>query len=851
MQYTDFQNLPSSEKITLAILSASKRLMGWTLHSGSVYKIENFAYAVIEALEDSGNAYTATTSIGACTASKFYLDRSAQTLYLRTTGSDNPNGRFIAATFNLYFANVPIALPHDLSSGFDVMWEPLIKATSQFGVAIDTINQTSEAIEGTGTLTLYNDFDFWPQNFDKLSFENQSCLLYSYHRDLAPSDARYIFKGSIESRTYAPDAITFQLKDQFAELRNSMILPTIAALGARTGTDLALASQRTIFGRAYGHVPTNIDQVLDGYPVTGTVSLDVSGSVLTGSGTAFLTELSPNDQLILNGTSYSVATVTSDTSLTVSNPYEGTTGLVSASTTVIPDQPKRNMNRIFNLAGHALREPITTIQSHPSTVITLFVDSTRDISDGDTIYIGALGSGETAVVETVIGTNYIRLSTSLATVPADGTAVRRPAVQNVRIGQVPLAYYDDYTLNASTATLTLRSTAESNSAPIYQLNHTITMTIGSRIVTGTGFQAIIKAGYMIGVVDSASFFEVLSVDSDTQLSLRTASTINRSAFTGRYQSLIYDPSSPTLSLDILGRTDDGTTSGVLVNTAPAISRLLLEDAGLSADLDTDSFTAAEDIAYQEIGMVIPATFGDTTIPIYRDVLNRVNKSVFGTLVQNADFQFAYEVLQPNKPTTAPRFRESDIISFSLNSTAQNVVKTVIVEYRPQEYDYTTGVSSVSTQQSTSDNAQYLIGTDISKTISSYLSRQMDADILAARWSFLLSRSTSRLDFVTKLQGATLQVGDIVEIEHRKFYERLGTSLKRKVLLVESVLRDGLTVKISATDLSSTLNSVAAINDFTPIYSLASDDQLMYGGYITDQYGLIDNNPDSFATNLIW
>lgn len=101
MQFSDYKNMPASEKITLAILMASKRLMGWSLHSGSIYKIENFTFAVIESIEDSGTVYTPVSSIGSVTASKYFLDRATQTLYIRTTGSDNPNSRFIAATMRL------------------------------------------------------------------------------------------------------------------------------------------------------------------------------------------------------------------------------------------------------------------------------------------------------------------------------------------------------------------------------------------------------------------------------------------------------------------------------------------------------------------------------------------------------------------------------------------------------------------------------------------------------------------------------------------------------------------------------------------------------------------------------
>ncbi len=849
MQYSEFQNMPSSEKITLAFLQASKRLMGWELHSGSIYKITNFTHPVVVAVEDSGTGYTSVGSVGALVASSYYLDRTNHVLYVHATGSANPNSRIIVVTVKFFYANVPVVLPHDLDEGFDVFFEPLVASTSEFGVEIDTIAQSSEAIEGSGSLTLCNDLEFWPANFDKLSFENQRCSLYSYNRNLEPSDAALIFKGRVERKTYAKDKITFQLKDQLAELRAPVSLETIGSLELRSGDDLANAKQRMILGRVFGNVPTNVDQVLDGYPLTGTISISFGTTSVTGLGTAFLSELSPNDEIVLDGETYAIASISSNTALELSQEYEGDTALSGASVTFVPEEPKRFINRVFKVAGHALREPVTLTEGG-SNIQTLYVNDTTDIYPGDDLYVGELGFGEVVKADIVSGTNYIRLATSLATVPPVGTSVRRPAIQNVRIDDVALVYYRDYTFDASTAVLTLNETAEANAGPVFQMNSSVTFTNTSRAVTGTGFQGVIKPGNMIGLVENAVFFEVLSVDSDTAITLRTPATFTDTD-TGRYKPFVYSHGDTVLSLDVLGRTDDGTTSGVLLKTAPSITRALIEDAGLSDDVDEDSFDAAEEIAYQHIGIVVPVTFDDSKAPTYREVLNDVNKSVFGSLIQNSLFQLGYEVLQPQKPTAATKFSESDILSFSLTSVADNAVKTVFLEYLPKEHDYVSGDRLVTTIESSSDNATYILRTERTKTITTNLVSATDADIISKRWSFLLSSATGRLQFTTKLQGSTLQIGDIIEIEHRKFYQRYGGTSGRKLLLVESVKRNGLTVHIEATDFSNTFNRVASINELSNEYGDATESEKLYGGYISDQYGLIDNDAESFETNLIW
>jgi putative tail protein len=846
MNFSDYQNQTSSEKIVLATLDASKRLMGWTLHSGSIYKLTNITYSVIESLEDSGSAYTEVASIVAVTASKFYLDRDAQTLYIRTTGSDNPNSRFIVGTFKLFFSNVPLTLPHDLDSGREVYWEPLIKKNSSFGVEIDTIQQTSEAIEGKGSLTLHNDQDFWPANFDKLIFENNSCSVYSYSRDLAPTEAQLIFRGRVETRTYSTDSINFTLNDLLSALKNPVALSTISDLGERNSPSLDLAFQRMIFGRVFGFRPTNIDEVIDSYPITGTISVTQGSASITGSGTSFYSELSPDDELIISGVKYTVGTVSSNTAAALTSVYESNndSGL---SVGVIPQNPKRWTNRVWKIAGHALREPVTMILSG-STVSRLRVVSTDCMFDGDQIYVGTLGSGELVTIDKVVNSQLLKLSTSLASVPEVNAEVRRPCVQNVRLGDLDLRYYRDYTVDATAATLTLLDTAEANASALRQMPTNLSFTNASRTVTGTGLDSIFAPGYMVGRVGQADMFQVHSV-SETSLTLTTTSTYGGSS-AGLYKSFIFNDDT-VLTCDVLGRTDDGLSSGQLLRNAPEIVEKLLIDLGLEDVIDSDSFTEAKCLAGQDIGMLIPAQFNINKAPIYRDVINLINKSVLGSLVQTNAFQLSYLVIQPHKSAGLLKLTEPDILDFSLSADSQNMIKTAKVEYRTKEYDYLTTEPSISTAQQTSDHSNYVLRTDKEKIFTSYLVEESDAQILANRWSMLLERSSGSISLRTKLQGAHLEVGDIIDIEHSKLFVRFGGTDRRRIVMVEKITKNGKEVAIEAVDLSNSFNRIAHITNETTEYASASDEQKLYGGYITDEFGMIDNDPETFGQNIIF
>lgn len=165
MTYSDYQAQISSQKIVLATVNAAKRLMGWELHSGSIYKITSFNFPVIVSIKDSATALTEVSDLASVVAGTFFHDRDNSILYLETSDSANPNSKFMVMVFKNFYSNVPVHAPNDLSTGFEVEWLPIIKASSAFGVELDNQEQLGLAIEGSGSLTFFNDRDYWDGNF--------------------------------------------------------------------------------------------------------------------------------------------------------------------------------------------------------------------------------------------------------------------------------------------------------------------------------------------------------------------------------------------------------------------------------------------------------------------------------------------------------------------------------------------------------------------------------------------------------------------------------------------------------------------------------------------------------------
>jgi hypothetical protein len=850
--YADYKTQAASEKITLATLNASNRLMGWTLSSGSVYAIV-FTQPVIVSLSQAGVPLTQAASQATVIAGSYYLDQNAQVLYAWLADSTHPNASFVSVVVKLFYASAPVTLANDLASGFQVYWEPQIKSTSQFGVAIDVVNQASEAIEGTGSLTLHNDQAFWSANYDKLFFDNQKVTIYSWNRDLPANQAKILFNGLVLSKTYSPTDITFQLSDLLSQLRIPVPLSLVGPITAQTPPDVQKVYRRMIFGRVDGHRPVNVDQSITGlgYPLSGTIAINNGAVAVTGTGTTFLSSLSPADVIYLGGNKYTIATVVSDTSLTISQPLS-TVNILSQSLNVEPALPKRYNNRIWKVAGHALRQPTMTIVGS-STIQRLTVSSTVDIIPGDEIYIGTLGSGEIATVASVLGFKTLVLTGSLSAIYPLGTQITRPAIQNVRLNDLKLVYYTDFTTDATNATLTLSPLAEANRSQLKQLGMTLSFTSASRIVqvttSGASLQGIVKPGDMIGT--NQTYQEILSVDSPTQVTLRSPWPLTTTG-QGQYKTYTFDQSKDVLTCSCLGRTDDGTSTGNLLGTAPLVVKQLLTDMGLAASLNTASFVDTQAIAYQPIGFVIPARFNDTTVPTYTKLINQVNTSVLGTLIQDDNFLLKHSVLRPQKnQASATYFTESDILALKVASTNVNSVRNVYITFGNKEYDYLVSAASIQTSSRDSDVVHYLMNSSSAKTIATVLYSTTDAQVYANRWGFLLENATSIISITTKLQAIDLEVNSIIDIDDRKLYTRLGGASTRKICAVQKITKSGTDVTIEAVDLGNCFNRAAAINDITTSFSNTSESLRIYGGFITDPYGMQANDPTTFGSNLIW
>lgn len=845
--FDQFKNAASSEKVGLVIMEAATRLAGWAVHSGSVYVFTGFTHQVITSITQDGTALVEVSSIASVTAGKYYYDRSIGSIYVRTSDSSAPDGKFMTAIFRMFFSNIPVTAPHDLATGFDVYWLPLVTDQSAFTYEIESANAfLGVSVSNTSEIKLINDRTFWDSLYDSVSFESHLVLVYSWERTMPITQASLLYKGNVSTRKYSASAVSFQVRDFLDEMRAPVQLSQMSAyMGARIPDNLLNAKQRRLYGYVNGHIPTPIDQVLPttGYPLTGTFTVSNGGTSVTGSSTTFLAELSPGDDLLI-GTSLTrsrIESITDNTTLVLSEAFadDAQTGVTA---TVMPSHPKRYANRLFLVAGHELSRPSVEVTDVVDNA-TFSVDSTDELLVGDIVEFA--GSGGKI---RVLGEGFIKLEEAFTGSLIIGSIVYRSSIGNVYLNGNLLTLTRDYSYDAAAATITLTDDAEFNVTPSRVLSGTVTSSNGSRSITGTSslFRTELDSGSWIKI--NLNWYEVLEVVSDTSATLRTACS---SGDAGSGQTClsrrpdVYSNNRSVLVCDAIGRTDD---SGNFLSTPGSIARDLLIDAGLEDDIDNASFTAADEILPHRLGLAIPAKMADRVTPSLRDTLNKICRSSFSSLVLNNDFQLEMRVLDPSYDDEPVEFTEADVIEHQVLSDSSNMVAQANVIYGQKEYDAASAGGLTLTKSVAND--QFLSFTEKEFNVETFLIDEDDSEIMASRWAFLLSGINSDLKITTKLQGSRLSVFDVLKLDHEKLYVRLGSSDRTRIGAVVSLTKTAFGTQVQLNDLGNSFTRCARITDDDALaYDSAGSEEHLLNGYQTDENGITSGGITGI--NLIW
>lgn len=569
------------------------------------------------------------------------------------------------------------------------------------------------------------------------------------------------------------------------------------------------------------------EYITDPFSSYGIKNLDIKNNVLSGVSTLFLDELSPEDELFVNvgdkEYKYVIESVSSNLTAFITDSV--TESVANQVASVKPKIPWRKKNRRWHLAGHKLirseAEILTVINARQFSV-----NNYSDFYTGDTVTI----NGITTQVTRVSGSNII-LEQNIFPVPLSGDIIFKEPILNAYIGNERMVLNRDFTLtNTTEAIIEIDQLAEFNLAKETYSSISLDFENGSNIIRSKDnidLTTIIQSREWIRSFNQTndSWFEVLFVEEDAivirqQYSEPTNSSVGKI----KKVNLISDES--LITVDCYGYDNNKW-----VRTASdCVKHLIQNDAGF-ANINNDSFDQANADCSYKISMVIPEDIGQEA-PMIRDVITKINESVFGSLYGDSSQDLSYSIVNTRRPSTLKELHDDDILSWDTSSD-QKIVNKVKINYAPF-VDKITGDNSFNVVTYTNEfvDNNVRIKNTIEKTC--YLFNEQDATTIAQRYAFYNSLSQSIVNIKAKADFFTSSVNDRVYINFDRLYKRYGESSRRKIGVISSIKKSSYNTEISMNDLGNIFNRCHTLAESaTAPFTSATDDEKIKYGFILD------------------
>ncbi len=827
--YEEFIQLIASEKATLAWIEPKQRLLLWTLDSGAIYKraVPEYTVGLRVATTELTEVFTEVLNPG-----EFFFKYLTKELFVRLADDSNPQSSFMSARYRLFFSSYPANLTHDLlKTGNGVHYEGRLVGTPKFTFEVDNEDQFGVALESGGSLRLINNDGFFESIYDKYSFENARTRLYSWSPSLPIGEKKILFDGSVEDKDFKKASATFRIKDFVFKLKNRIQTNNFKLSDGTINDSVVGKPKRTIYGKVIGSKLQSMDQTFGGVTRAGTLSGTAGSSIITGAGTAFLADLSPDDSIVINiigeDTQFSVADITSNTAAEVSEEFEASFN--GKTFKVIYDRPPRDKNRTFSIAGHKLREPTTTIvrtvQRNRIEVV-----STEDMAAADKVNIAAF----TRIIKRIAPGNILILTQNMPTEQPAATVVSRNPVNAIYFLSRELLIDRDWTVdNGAEAKLLFNDLAEFNVAPVKKLVGVITFTNGSRNVTGAGsdFATLLPRDWVRSTdINHQVWYEVLKINGPGDLDVRIAyAGVNTAGdATRKNVDLIGDDS--IVSADVFGKED---ANGKWIKTASDAIQDMLEDAGFeTGNLLQSSFDDAKAEAPYILSLQLPLN-PLSNPPRIRTVVNLINKSVFGSLVVRNDFTVAYDVLSPHRNDLL-EVKDDDILGWTVQSRTE-IFRKFDGHYQHFDVDRFSEQIGFKLVEPVSSFVDNLIGTADEEGEDLYLFETQDAQTIAERYLLHHSLSSAVVKIKTKMNLTLKNINDKLLLTLDDIYQRFGESAnKRKVGIISKISRSGESTDLEVSDLGNTFSRVGAIATDTSVdFSTSTELDRMANGYVVD------------------
>lgn len=849
MTFEEAALLPRSEKITLVTMLAEKRVKLFDNYSGSVYVKDTEYY--VHQVKQFGVELEVVNNIPTSPGT-YYYSYAEKKIYVWLIGDGNPSADDVSLVYKFHFSNAPVILPSDLSSGNDVEWLPYIESVGSIGQSLDDEN-TGIVLESSSSVTLINQ-GFFDNIFDTLLFENKAVSFYYWFTVTPVSEARKVFEGVVESKSFAPDKVVFNVKDFIFRLRDNLNLGTFTeADGSILDTYLGTPKRR-IYGRVNKCQCVGLDTVKDGYALTGLISGTAASKQVNGSGTFFTDELSSGDEISFTQfgeeVNYTIDYIQSDTVLFLSEDID--VNFSGISSIVRPVVPWRKKNRRWHLAGHKLRSS----QAEILTVINarqFVVDDNTEFFADDVVTI----NGITTQVTRVSG-DQIVLEQNIFPVPIAGDFISKEPVLGAYFGNTRMILNRDFTVtNTTEAIIEVDELAEFNLArekittnTPTQPSITFTFTNGQRIVStasNVDLKTIIKPRDWIRSVTQSNdiWFEVMKVEERAVILRNLYSEPTNGPSVARIKEVEIINDDSLITVDCYGIEYQNKWVRTASN---AVRHMVKYDAGF-LDLNESTFTQADADCKYTLSMVIPDSLGSKH-PLIRDEITKINESVFGSLYGNTVQEVCYSIVNTRRPATIQPIKDDDIITWSSESANEIVNKVTAVYGHFTDTVAASPAANYYTFNNEFVNKYTKIKREIERNI--YLYDASNAETIAQRIAFYGSLSQLKVTLKSKAIFFNYSVNDRLYIDLDRLYKRYGSGSRLKIGIVSSVKKSSYDSEIVLNDLGNIFNRCPSIApSSTMAFVSASDDDKVKFGFILDEYTLLPgSSEDDLGSCLI-
>jgi hypothetical protein len=323
------------------------------------------------------------------------------------------------------------------------------------------------------------------------------------------------------------------------------------------------------------------------------------------------------------------------------------------------------------------------------------------------------------------------------------------------------------------------------------------------------------------------WYEILRVQ-ETTITLRVVYGGAAPASTGKKKNVTIIEDDGLITVNTIGLE----RSGIWIKTASdAVKDLCENDAGLT-NLNTDSFTEADEDAPYIVSMAIPDIVGGS-IPLVREVISLLNQSVFGSLVNNESFEVVYNILTPQRPEEMEEVQDHDILDgFDVNSRNE-IFKKITLFYSPFTDRFKDG-DTFQTIEFENDFVTKYIGATQEVEKTAFLYNAQDAQTIAERFAFHNSLSQGTVKFKTKLKFMANSLNDIFQLSFDRLYKRFGGRNRKKIAIISKIVKDGKNCSVEMNDLGNIWNRTGAVAlDTADDFTSAQDNEKLTNAYIVD------------------